>query len=40
MAGKVDVPNVICPKELIDEEIGKGMKVIPLIVKKPSSAAI
>jgi hypothetical protein len=38
LAGKVDVPSVTCPKELMDNELKE--KLIPLIVKKPSSAAL
>ena len=36
LAGKVDIPSVCCQKELYDSELKE--KVIPLVVKKPSSA--
>lgn len=37
LAGKVDVPSVICPRELLDTELNQ--RVVPLVIKKPSSAA-
>lgn len=38
LAGKVDIPSLTCPKELIDNDLNE--KMIPLIVKKPCSAAM
>lgn len=38
LAGKVDVPSLTCPKELVDNDLNE--KLIPLIVKKPNSAGL
>jgi hypothetical protein len=35
LAGRVEVPNLTCPKELVDHELKE--KTIPLVIKKPSS---
>ena len=36
LAGRVEVPNLVCPRELQDH--GMNEKMIPLVIKKPNSS--
>lgn len=38
LAGKVDIPSITCQKELVDQDLNE--KMIPLVIKKPSSVAL
>lgn len=38
LAGKVDIPSITCQKELVDHDLNE--KMIPLVIKKPSSVAL
>jgi hypothetical protein len=38
LAGKVDVPSITCPRELVDNSMNE--KIIPIIIKKPSASAM
>lgn len=37
LAGRVDVPSISCPKELLDQEMKERM--IPIVIKKPVGTA-
>ena len=38
LSGRVEVPNLVCPRELQDH--GMNEKIIPLVIKKPNSSNI
>ena len=38
LAVKVDIPSITCQKELVDHDLNE--KMIPLVIKKPSSVAL